>query len=120
MSMYAMPTPSGYDLFRSAQRLFARKRYLEAAHELEALLGHPDATDPQSHGVHDARQLLARAYYHSAQLTRAEAMSRTILTDHPDDAYTMLLLGRTLQRAHRADEAAGWLRRAEVLGQSLT
>ncbi|CCH76263.1 conserved hypothetical protein [Nostocoides japonicum T1-X7] len=120
MSMYAMPTPSAYDLFRSAQRLFARKRYLEASHELEALLGHPDACDPQGHGVHDARQLLARAYYHSAQLSRAEGLSRAILEDHPDDAYTMLLLGRTLQRAHRGEEARGWLHRAEVLGQSLT
>lgn len=120
MPTYATPAPSAYDLFRSAQRLFARKRYLEAARDLEALLGHPDACDPQGHGVHDARQLLARAYYHSAQLSRAEAMSRAVLADHPDDAYTMLLLGRTLQRAHRGPEASGWLRRAQVLGQPLT
>lgn len=120
MSMYAAPAPTAYDLFRSAQRHFDRRRYLEAAHDLEELLGHPDARTPEAGGVHAAEQLLARAYFHSAQLGRAESLARAVLAEHPDDAYTMLLLGRTLQRARRGEESATWLRCAEALGQRIS
>ncbi|WP_223277676.1 tetratricopeptide repeat protein [Janibacter sp. YB324] len=60
--------------------------------------------------------LLARCYFHSAQLGRAEAAAREVIAEAPDDAYAHLLLGRTLQRAGRADEARGPLRLAELLG----
>ncbi|MEW9551119.1 tetratricopeptide repeat protein [Nonomuraea sp. NPDC050783] len=57
-----------------------------------------------------ARLLLARAYYHSAQLGRAEAELRLILERDPGEAYAYLLLGRTLQRRNRPREAAPYLR----------
>jgi predicted Zn-dependent protease len=57
-----------------------------------------------------ARLLLARAYYHSAQLGRAEAELRVILERDPAEGYAFLLLGRTLQRQNRPKEAEPYLR----------
>ncbi|MGI5283286.1 tetratricopeptide repeat protein [Nonomuraea polychroma] len=57
-----------------------------------------------------ARLLLARAYYHSAQLGRAEAELRVILDRDPAEGYACLLLGRTLQRQNRTKEAEPYLR----------
>ncbi|MDX6738327.1 tetratricopeptide repeat protein [Actinocorallia sp. A-T 12471] len=62
------------------------------------------------------RLLLARAYYHSAQLTRAEAELRHILDLDPADAYAHLLLGRTLERQNKDTEATPHLRIAELWG----
>ncbi len=61
------------------------------------------------------RLLLARAYYHSAQLRRAEAELRTVLEQDPAEAYAHLLLGRTLQRQSRQTEAAPYLRLASAM-----
>ncbi len=61
------------------------------------------------------RLLLARAYYHSAQLGRAEAELRTVLGQDPTEAYALLLLGRTLQRQSRRTEAAPYLRLAAAM-----
>ncbi|MDN5748009.1 MAG: tetratricopeptide repeat protein [Pseudonocardia sp.] len=66
-------------------------------------------------GAGGARLLLARAYYHSAQLGRAEDELRRLVGANPADAYAQLLLGRTLQRRSRHDEAAGHLRLAEAM-----
>lgn len=57
-----------------------------------------------------ARLLLARAYYHSAQLGRAEAELRLILERDPAEDYACLLLARTLQRRNRHEEAEPYLR----------
>jgi cytochrome c-type biogenesis protein CcmH/NrfG len=57
-----------------------------------------------------ARLLLARAYYHSAQLGRAEAELRLILERDPAEDYACLLLARTLQRQNRHEEAEPYLR----------
>ncbi|HEX6402819.1 MAG TPA: tetratricopeptide repeat protein [Pseudonocardiaceae bacterium] len=62
-----------------------------------------------------ASLLLARAYYHSAQLHRAEAQARAILERHPAEEYAHLLLGRTLQRQSRHAEAVAHLRIAEAM-----
>lgn len=62
------------------------------------------------------RLLLARAYYHSAQLRRAEAEARAVLAADPADAYAWLLLGRTLERQGRHDDASGPLRIAAAMG----
>lgn len=66
-------------------------------------------------GSSELRLLLARAYYHSAQLGRAEQELRTLVAQNPADAYSRLMLGRTLQRQSRHDEAAGHLRLAEAM-----
>ncbi len=71
---------------------------------------------PVLHSVTDLRLLLARAYFQSAQLGRAEATLTQVIEQAPTDSYAHLLLGRTLQRAGRHAEAARPLALAEVLG----
>lgn len=119
MATYAPTNATAYELFRSAEQLYAQAHYRDAARDLEALLGHEDVAGQNVAAQYDARLLLARAYYQSAQLARAESMARTLWDCHPDDGYVALLLGRTLQRTGRSGEAAEWLRRAEALGQQL-
>ena len=68
------------------------------------------------HSVTDLRLLLARAYFQSAQLGRAEATLIQVIEQSPTDSYAHLLLGRTLQRAGRHAEAARPLALAEALG----
>ncbi|MEZ7007360.1 DsbA family protein [Streptomyces sp. AD55] len=64
------------------------------------------------------RTLAARAFFHSAQLAQAEAMLRPLVTQAPDDSYARLLLGRTLERRGRAEEAAAHLRLATAMTPS--
>ena len=124
--MTHQPTPpelSPYDRFRTAELLFDQRRFTQAAAELESLLtalGEPTANgDLPAYEMGAVRTLLARAYYHSAQLGRAESATRALVEVDPTDGYAALLLGRTLARQSRHDEAAGWLRRAEALGVTL-
>jgi len=53
--------------------------------------------EPPLHGTTELRLLLARSYFHSAQLGRAEPVTRTVLADVPDRAYANLVPGPTLQ-----------------------
>ena len=106
-----------YDRYRRAEDLFAHRDYRGAARVLQALLAEAEARpDEVGHGLAEPRLLLARAYYHSALLPRAEATARELLTDHPTDAYAALLLARTLERGSRHDEARAAFRVAEALG----
>ncbi|MEU8777192.1 tetratricopeptide repeat protein [Streptomyces sp. NPDC048606] len=61
------------------------------------------------------RLLPARAYYHSAQLSRAERELRALLERRPVEDYAQLLLGRTLERAGRSEEARPYLRMAAAM-----
>jgi predicted Zn-dependent protease len=84
-------------------------QWIEAAQVLADLVAEePDALA--------ARLLLARAYYHSAQLGRAEQEARALVAANPADGYAQLLLGRSLARQSRHDEAAGPLKLAAALG----
>jgi predicted Zn-dependent protease len=94
--------------YRYAGMLFDDRQYDAAARELAEIV----AAEPDNTAV---RLLLARAYYHSAQLTRAEAQLREVLERDPADAYAHLMLGRVLQRQSRHDEAAGSLRLAAAM-----
>lgn len=120
-----MATIYGYERYERARHYFEDAQYLDAAHELEELFTDvaaaraelvADGVDPVGHGLAEPRLLLARAYFHSAQLGRAEEAARQVLDEDPQDAYAHLLLGRTLVRAGRKDEAKGPLRMAELLG----
>ncbi|WP_053846180.1 tetratricopeptide repeat protein [Streptomyces sp. NRRL B-24085] len=85
--------------------LFEARDYSGAAKLLAAVVEEaPEQTGP--------RLLLARAYYHSAQLRRAEEQLRVIVERDPVEHYAHLMLGRTLQRLGRAEEAEPWLRMA--------
>lgn len=122
----------GYERYDLARSYFEDGQYAKAASELEELLtdvaaarAHLDSSgqgaesshaDPVGHGLSEARLLLARAYFHTAQLGRAERAARDVIAESPQDAYAYLLLGRSLQRAGRRDEARGPLRLAQLLG----
>jgi predicted Zn-dependent protease len=106
-----------YDRYRWAEDRFAHRDYLGAARTLEALLAEAsERPDDVGHGLAEVRLLLARAYYHSAQLGRAETTLRALLADHPTDEYAALLLARTLERGSRHEEARAASRFAEALG----
>lgn len=109
-----------HDRYSWAEILFNDRRYDLAAKELESLLA--DVADSCSdsdtplYGLSEARLLLARAHFHAAHLGKAEAAARGLLDDNPVDAYAALLLGRTLQRQSRHEEAQQALTLASVLG----
>lgn len=101
-------------LFESGDHLAAASALADLVVEAEAIAA--DESEPPMHSTTDLRMFLARAYFHSAQLRRAEAVLRDLIDESPTDGYAHLLLGRTLQRAGRHAEAAGPLALAEVLG----
>lgn len=101
--------------YTQARGLFEHGEYQAAADSLRALVDE-SALEPPIHGTTELRVLLGRAYFHSAQLGRAETVLRAVLVDHPDDAYANLVLGRTLQRLGRAADARPHLAMAELLG----
>jgi Flp pilus assembly protein TadD len=61
------------------------------------------------------RQLLARAYFQSAQLARAEDQLRALVERDPTDHYAHHVLGRTLERSGRFAEALPHLRLAAAM-----
>lgn len=100
------------DKWERAQLLFESRDYIKAAELLADVVGEvPFQTD--------LHLLLARAYYHSAQLNKAEARLRVIVDRDPVEHYAHLLLGRTLERQGRPEEAAPWLRLAAAFGGEL-
>ncbi|MGF0176386.1 tetratricopeptide repeat protein [Streptomyces sp. Marseille-Q5077] len=91
-----------------ARMFFDAKDYAAAARVLGKLVEEvPEQTGP--------RLLLARAYYHSAQLRRAESELRIVVERDPVEHYARLMLGRTLQRQGRDEEAEPHLRLASAL-----
>lgn len=109
------PQPDMAERYERARGLFEHGEYQAAAQALSSLVD-DSALEPPVHGTTELRLLLARSYYHSAQLSRAERVTRAILADVPDEAYANLVLGRTLQRMGRAAEARPHLAMAELLG----
>ncbi|UNM12746.1 tetratricopeptide repeat protein [Streptomyces formicae] len=96
------------DRWNRAQMFFDAKEYVTAARILGGLVDEvPEQVAP--------RLLLARAYYHSAQLRKAEAELRTVLERDPVEQYARLMLGRTLERQGRGEEAAPHLRMAAAM-----
>ncbi|WP_432196180.1 tetratricopeptide repeat protein [Streptomyces sp. bgisy027] len=103
---YDHGTPA--ERWERAQLFFDAKDYAGAARVLGRLVEEvPEQTGP--------RLLLARAYYHSAQLRRAETELRVIVERDPVEQYARLMLGRTLQRQGRHEEAEPHMRLASAL-----
>ncbi|MFI7407311.1 tetratricopeptide repeat protein [Streptomyces sp. NPDC049627] len=103
---YDHGTPA--ERWERAQMFFDAKDYAAAARVLGKLVGEvPEQAGP--------RLLLARAYYHSAQLRRAETELRLIVERDPVEHYARLMLGRTLQRQGRHEEAEPHMRLASAL-----
>ena len=101
-----------HETYRWATDLFDHRDYYTAAEILQHLV------DNHEHDAElgAARELLARAYYHSAQLGRAEKAARALIEADPTDVYAVLLLARTLQRRGRHADAGTWLRRLDAMG----
>jgi predicted Zn-dependent protease len=96
-------------IYDRATFLFEAKRYAEAA-DLFAQLAEAEPN------YHEVQLYLARAYYYSAQLGRAEQTLRAIVERWPSDAYAYFVLARTLQRAGRAEEGRRYLLIAQAMG----
>ncbi|MER5554709.1 tetratricopeptide repeat protein [Streptomyces sp. NPDC002793] len=107
---YEFGTPA--DRWDRAQLFFEAKEYLTAARILGGLVQEvPEQVAP--------RLLLARAYYHSARLAKAETELREVLERDPVEDYARLMLGRTLERQGRHTEAATHLRMAQAMTEDL-
>ena len=63
-----------------------------------------------------ALELLARAYYGSAQLARAEESLGRLVELSPSNGWARRALARTLERLSRRDEATVHHRMADALG----
>ncbi|TXS49174.1 tetratricopeptide repeat protein [Streptomyces sp. t39] len=105
-SYFEFGTPA--ERWDRAQMFFDSKEYMTAARILSGLVEEaPEQVAP--------RLLLARAYYHSARLGKAETELRAVLERDPVEHYARLMLGRTLERQGRAEEAAPHLRLAAAM-----
>ncbi|MEU6289465.1 tetratricopeptide repeat protein [Streptomyces sp. NPDC005047] len=106
MTYYDHGTPA--ERWERGRMFFDAKDYAAAARVLDGLVGEvPEQTGP--------RLLLARSYYHSAQLRRAESELRILVERDPVEHYARLMLGRTLERQGRQEEADVQLRIAAAL-----
>lgn len=103
-----MTTEGTVEAFRRAEQLVAQRRPLEALSVLEPVVD--VARDEPS-----VQLLLGRAYYFSAQLRKAERAFLRLLDFDPSDHYARLVLGRTLQRQGRLNEARAQLRLAATM-----
>lgn len=102
-----IPGHAPVEAFRKAEAL-VRKQPRDALRALEPVL-HAEPDKPSV-------QLLAgRAYFHSAQLHRAEGALRKVVELDPADHYARFVLGRTLQRLGRLLEALAQLRMASAM-----
>lgn len=98
-----MPFETLAEEYERGRLFFDSKDYIGAARILTGVVAEvPDNLA--------ARLLLARAFFHSAQLGRAEGELRQILERDPTEEYAYLLLARTLQRQNRAQDAEPYLR----------
>jgi predicted Zn-dependent protease len=97
--------------YRRASMFFDAGDPVRAAAILEPIV----AAEP---GRTDVRLLLARAYFHSAQLRRAEEQFRLLAERDPSDHYVQYVLGRTLERQNRPADALPHLRLASAMHPS--
>jgi hypothetical protein len=83
--------------------------YLEVGNPLLAvdLL---EAVRPRLDGDRAVDVLLARAYFHTAQLSRARAVLEPLVEGEPTDVWTRFLLARTLERQGETARAIGQMR----------
>ena len=92
-----------------ADLFFAMGQPVEAAKALETVL----AIEPENQA---ALELLARSYFGSAQLNRAEETLTRLVELAPANAWARRALARTLERQSRHEEAVPHHRMADALG----
>jgi Flp pilus assembly protein TadD len=102
--------PEETQRLRDAEEMLALKDPLAALQFLAPLLrDHPDHPD--------VMLAAARAYFKSAQLNRALELAEKMVEANPADFYARRLLGRTLERLGRTDEARGHLRLIDEIAE---
>ncbi|WP_306367324.1 tetratricopeptide repeat protein [Nocardiopsis sp. CC223A] len=99
---------STYDIFNRARMFMELGDPIYAAKTLEPAV----EDEPESRSL---LELLGRAYFHSAQLTKAERTFRRIIELDPVDHWAHIALARTLERQSRHDEAATYRRMHAVM-----
>ncbi|WP_344878514.1 DsbA family protein [Nonomuraea antimicrobica] len=100
--------PAEVERLRHAESLLDQRDPLGALTLLRPLM--------REHGDdRGVRMLAARAYFGSAQLNRARTALESLVSESPDDSYARHLLGRTLQRQGRHEEAATHLALAATM-----
>ena len=108
----AMTEPMSIDLhseYLRADLLFAVGQPTEAARILAAVVEAEPANEA-------ALELLARSYFASAQLGRAETALLRLVERAPANGWARRALARTLERQSRRDEAVAHHRVADALG----
>jgi Flp pilus assembly protein TadD len=107
-------TPFEMDLhseYLRADLFLAMGQPTEAARILEPVV--------EAHPEHEAAlELLARSYFGSARLVRAEEALRRLVELAPANGWARRALARTLERQSRPDDAAVHHRVADALGAS--
>ncbi len=103
------PSDDLHSEYLRADLFLSSGRPTEAARILEPVLAeHPDNEA--------ALELLARSYFGSAQLRRAEEALTRLVELAPANGWARRALARTLERQSRGDEAAVHHRVADALG----
>jgi Flp pilus assembly protein TadD len=87
-----------YHEFVRGRRCFDSGDFIDAARILAPVA----ESEPTNRTV---LELLGRAYFHSAQLRRAEATFRRLVELDPVDSWAHVALARSLERQGRDDEA---------------
>ncbi|MEU5880205.1 tetratricopeptide repeat protein [Spirillospora sp. NPDC047279] len=98
-----------YEEFQRATMFFDAKDYISAARILTPIV----AGEPSNRA---AVELLGRAYFHSAQLGRAEETFRALVDLDPCNGWAYEALARTLERRNRGAEAARHRKLAVAMG----
>ncbi|MFC4535433.1 tetratricopeptide repeat protein [Sphaerisporangium dianthi] len=98
-----------YEEYQRGCLFFEARDYPEAARILTPLV----EAEP---GNRAAVELLARAYFHSAQLGRAEEAFRRLLELDPANGWAYEALARTLERRSRHGEAERYRKLAQAMG----
>lgn len=98
-----------YEEYQRGQMFFDARDYAEAGRILAPIV----EAEPDNRA---AVELLGRAYFHSAQLGRAEKTFRRLIELDPANGWAHEALGRTLERRGRAHEALPHRKLARAMG----
>lgn len=98
-----------FEEFQRATVFFDAQDYAGAGRILAPIV----AQDPANRS---AVELLGRAYFHSAQLGRAEETFRRLVDLDPCNGWAYEALARTLERRNRPGEAARFRKLARAMG----
>lgn len=113
--MSSQPGPHRVEPEADLYELVARGRMFLAAGDPTTAAGVLEEVARESPDDKAVRTDLARAYFDSAQLARAEGAFRTLVELDPTDVWARRGLARTLRRLSRHDESAAQLRIADAM-----